>query len=204
MKLRCVSKAAAVTVLLATSIIPSAQAQITEEPHAPLPDPRKFARGWFVDAEVGAFVPVGEAKAVGPGVGVGARLGYDLLRFVAVQLHAFGSTHRTNFKAAPQTGQLLQIYQLTTELRVTVPIRQVSLFASGGVGLALLSTNILGTTDLTSPDSTSGLMFTGSAGVDYHPLSRHFSFGIQGGFTKLQELNAPGGVLATVYLRHTF
>lgn len=202
MKPWCLHSAAALS--LALSLLSPASAQITEEPQAALPEPRKFARGWFTDAEVGAFVPLGEAKAMGTGVGVGARFGYDLLRFVAVQVHGFGSTHRTRFESAPQSGQLLQLYQLSAELKLTLPIQQVSLFAFGGGGFAVLSTNILGTTNLTQPDETTGVLFLGGGGLDYHPLSRHFSFGLQGGFAKLKQLKAPGGILATTYLRYTF
>lgn len=180
------------------------EAQITEEPKAPLPDPRKFARGVFADAEAGTFTLLGDGKALGTGVGVGARLGYDLLRFVALQLHAFGSTHETDFGAAPQSGELLQIYQLSLELKLAVPIGQASLFAFGGGGVASVSTDLLGTTTLSAPGDTSGLFVLGGLGVDYHPLSRHFSLGLQGAFSRLQVIKAPGGILGTAYLRYTF
>lgn len=195
-------------VVAATVTIPlgvaSAYGQITHEPAAPLPDPRKFARGWFIEAEMGAFAPLGEAKPLGVGVGVGARLGYDLARFVALALHAFGSTHKTDFGSAPQSGQLLQLYQLVSELKLTVPLRQVSVFAVGGAGLASASTNLLGTTELSARDDTTGLMFLGGLGLDYHPLARHFSFGARASFCRLQTLRAPGGITATSYVRFTF
>ena len=183
---------------------PMVQAQITEEPVAPLPDPGKFARGVFVDAGLGAFVLLGKADSVRPGVAFGARVGYDLIRFIAVQLHGAGSTHRTDFGSAPQSGQLLQIYQATAELKLIVPIRQVSIYGFGGAGFAFFSTNILGTTGLTKPGRTTSLMIAGGLGVDYHLLSRHFSFGMQAAFTRMQELKTTGGILSSLYVRYAF
>lgn len=194
----------AVGLALACHRVPPVWAQITEEPARPRPDPRKFARGLFVDAELGTFVPLGKADALGSGVGLGGRIGYDLGRFFAVQAHVFGSTHRTDFGAAPQSGQLLQIYQLTGEVKLTLPLRQWALFVFGGGGIAQLSTNLLGTTGLTAPDDTSSLVLMGGAGLDYHPLTRHFSVGVLGAFSKLRVLEAPGGIWATAYLRYTF
>lgn len=191
----------ALTVLLARS----AQAQITTEPVAPLPDPSKFAKGLYVDAELGAVTFLGDAReALGVGTAFGARLGYDLFRWLAVQARTVGSSHRTDFDGRPQSGELLQVYQLLAELKISVPIGRLSLFGFGGGGLAYLSTNLLGTTRLTDPDTRATLAFGGGAGVDWHPLTRHFSFGVQGAFAKLQALRAPGGVAATTYLRYTF
>lgn len=179
-----------------------AHAQITEEPSNPLPDPAKFARGFFVQAGLGSFVVIGNADVVRPGIAFDARVGYDVFRLLALQLHGVGSTHRTDFGSGPQTGQLLQIYQTTAELRLTVPIRQVSIFAYGGAGFAFFSTNILGTTGLTNKDQTSSPMFNGGLGIDYHLLSRHFSFGIEAAFAKVQELRTTGGILSSVYARY--
>lgn len=193
----------AAAVMLLLCALP-ARAQITEEPVAPLPDPKKFAHGVFVDAGLGAFVLLGKADAVGSGPAISARLGYDVFRLLALQLHVAGSTHRTDFGAAPQSGQLLQVYQTTAELKLTVPIRQVSVYAFGGAGFAFLSTNILGTTGLTAADKTSGVMYGGGLGLDYHLLSRHFSFGLEASFAKMQAIATTGGILSTAYVRYAF
>lgn len=182
----------------------NASAQITEEPVAPLPDPKKFAHGLFVDAGLGSFFVLGKGKSIEPGVAFGARLGYDVFRLLALSVHAVGSTHRTDFGSAPQTGQLLQLYQTTAELKLTVPIGQVSIFVYGGAGFAFFSTNILGTKGLTKPDKTNSLMFDGGLGVDYHLLSRHFSFSLESAFVKVQDLKTTGGILAQAYVRYAF
>src|SRR3954463_15025196 len=92
-----------------------ARAQVTAEPSAVVfPDPKKFAHGLYTEGEVGAvafFGPAGETVA--PGFAIGARVGYDVFRFFAIQLHGLGSTHLTKAGDHPQGDQLIQTYQGT-------------------------------------------------------------------------------------------
>jgi hypothetical protein len=180
-------------------------AQVTNEPVSPYPDPDKFARGIYGEAEVGTMLFIGDAGAsLGPGAVIGARLGYDVFRWVALQLHAVGSTHTTSFPGMPQSGQLLQLYQATAELKLTMRFGRVAAAAMGGAGLARLSSNLLGTTGLTEPDVQNTLVSLGGLGVDYHTMSRHFSFGLSGTFAKYQRLRTTGAISATAYVRYTF
>jgi hypothetical protein len=182
----------------------TAQAQITEEPPAPFPDTDKFARGLYVDAEMGTLFFLGPArKPMGFGVAAGTRLGYDFFRWAAVQVHSLGSTHRTDFGAAPQSGELLQLYQLSAELKLAIPIRQLSIFGTGGAGVGYLTTNLLETSRLQVEGQTQYL-FLGGLGVDYHTLTRHFSVGLAGTFMKITGFTGPGAVAATAYMRYTF
>jgi hypothetical protein len=122
----------------------TARAQVTSEPSAVIfPDPAKFARGFYTEGEVGAVTFFGPASsAVAPGFAVGARFGYDIFRFFALQLHALGSTHQTKGDT-PFSGQLLQTYQGTMEGKLTIRFVQFSIFAEGGIGAARMSTNLL-------------------------------------------------------------
>jgi hypothetical protein len=182
-----------------------ARAQITEEPVAPYPDATLFARGLFVEAEGGAVIPVGPAhNSVGVGAALGARVGYDLLRFVAVQAHVLGSTHGIDAAEGPTTGQLLQLLQVTGELKLTLPLGAWSLSALGGAGRARFSSNVLAAAGLTDPGVRVSLIYGGALGVDYHSRSRHFSAGANAGFTKLERIATTGAVNATAYLRYTF
>jgi hypothetical protein len=182
-----------------------ARAQVTAEPVNPHPDPSKFKRGLYGEAELGTMIFLGEAgQDVGPGAALGARLGYDFLPFAAVQLHAFGSTHTTRFDGTPQAGQLLQLYQGTAEARLGWRFGQVGAAVVGGAGLARLSTNLLGTAGLTAPDVKNTPVFLGALAVDYHTQSRHFAFGLTGGFSKYQKLFTTGAITATVYAHYTF
>ncbi|HEX3698536.1 MAG TPA: adventurous gliding motility protein CglE [Polyangia bacterium] len=181
-----------------------ARAQVTDVPNpAIFPDPAKFAHGLYTEGEIGALMFFGNAREwIGPGFALGGRVGYDLTRWLAVQAHAIGSTHETRFDGMPQAGQIIQLYQGTAELKVTVRIVQTSIFVEGGGGVARLSTNILETVG--GSDQRNGLTAGGGAGVDYHSLSRHFSLGLRAGYFWLRDIKGSEQVTATTYLRYTF
>jgi hypothetical protein len=180
-----------------------AQAQVTTEPAAAIfPDPSKFARGLYTEGEIGGvafFGPVGDV--VSPGFAVGGRVGYDVTRWAAVQVHALGTTHETKGDG-PWAGQLLQSYQGTAEGRLTFRFVQTSLFAEGGIGVARWSTNILNTLGLAR--YRTGLNVGGGGGIDYHSLSRHFSVGLRAGFYTLRDVESSQDLILTTYLRYTF
>src|SRR5262245_21570451 len=154
-----------------------ARAQVTSEPSAVVfPDPTKFAHGFYTEGEFGVLWFNGRASdAIAPGFAVGARVGYDLVRFFSLQAHLVGSTHETQGDTAV-AGQLLQMYQLTVEGKFTLRLVQWSFFGEGGIGLARMSSNLLFALGL-EPKYRTGMTFGGGGGIDYHLLSRHFSVG---------------------------
>jgi hypothetical protein len=181
-----------------------AGAQVTDEPNPVIfPDPSKFAHGLYTEGEVGGVTFFGAAGSrIDPGFGVGARVGYDFTRWLALQVHAVGSTHETSYPGMPQDGQLLQLYQGTGELKATARFGQWSIFVEGGAGAARLSSNLLATEMLTR--WRTGFTAGGGAGIDYHSLSRHFSFGVRAGFFWLRDISGSSDLVATYYLRYTF
>jgi hypothetical protein len=180
-----------------------ASAQVTKEPEAAIfPDPKKFAYGFFTEGEIGAvafFGPAGEA--IGPGFAIGTRVGYDVFRFFALQLHGLGSTHLTNADG-PQGDQLIQTYQGMVEGKLTIRFGQLSIFGEGGVGVARLSTNLLH--ELSLARYRTGLTAGGGGGIDYHSLSRHFSIGLRGELYWLRDISNSKDLMVTTYLRYTF
>jgi len=193
-----------------TAAAPSARAQVTDEPNPVIfPDPTKFARGLYTEGEIGSVIFFGAAGGgkVGPGFAIGTRVGYDVTRFFAVQLHGLGSTHQTSFPGHPQDEQLLQLYQGMIEAKLTYRFGQLSIFAEGGGGAARLSSNLLATVPYGGGYLTrwrTGLTAGGGAGVDYHSLSRHFSVGLRGDYFWLRDISGSTDLIATTYLRYTF
>lgn len=189
-----------------------AHAQITEEPPVPFPDPAKFAHGLYADGEVGAVTWIGKAgDKLGTGFGLGARLGYDVFRFVAIQLHVLGSTHQGSFPNMPQNDQLLQVYQGTAELKLTYTFRQLSIYGYGGFGIGRMSSNLLVSAGLMgnmplnpAAVSLNTLIVDGGGGFDWHTLNRHFSLGLNVGYSQLSDVSASGTLATTVYIRYTF
>jgi hypothetical protein len=179
------------------------RAQVTSEPSAVIfPDPAKFAHGLYTEGELGAVAFFGRAgNDVAPGFAVGARVGYDLSSWLAVQAHFLGSTHSITGDS-PLAGQLLQTYQGIAEGKLTWRFGQTSIFGEGGAGLERLSTNVLYT--LMIERYRIGFTAGGGGGFDYHSLSRHFSVGVRGNFFWLREISGSRDLMATTYLRYTF
>ena len=200
--MRCLAGSVAVLAVLVSRPV---AAQVTSEPLDPYPDPRKFARGLYVEADAGAVLFLGEARrALGPGAALGAVVGVDLTPWLAFQARGRFSSHQTDFGQAPQSGQLLQIFAASAEARLTAPLGQWLPFGSLGGGFGRLSSNLLGTTGLTDVDVRNTVLMGGGAGIDYHPRSRHFSLGLEGSFTRLARIRSPGLLGASLHLRYTF
>ena len=180
-----------------------AHAQVTSEPSAVVfPDPTKFAHGFFTEGEFGVLSFTGRAsEEISPGFAVGARAGYDIFSFFAVQLHLQGSTHQSQGDT-PIAGQLLQVYQGTVEGKLTLRLVQWSFFVEGGLGAARMSSNLLYARGLTK--YRTGFTYGGGGGIDYHFLSRHFSIGLRGDFYVLSDVTSSRDVSTTMYLRYTF
>ena len=180
-----------------------ARAQVTSEPSAVIfPDPNKFASGLFTEGEFGTVRFFGRAgDEISQGFAVGARLGYDIFRFFAIQAHLLGSTHQTQGDT-PTAGQLMQVYQGTVEGKLTLRLVQWSFFAEGGLGAARMSSNLLYARGLAR--YRTGFTFGGGGGIDYHFLSRHFSIGLRGGFYVLSDVTSSRDASSTMYLRYTF
>ena len=181
----------------------SAHAQVTSEPSAAIfPDPAKFAHGLYSEGEAGMLWFFGKAGyEVMPGFAIGARFGYDVFRFFALQAHFLGSTHETRGDSVV-SGQLLQSYQATVEGKLTYRFTQLSIFAEGGLGAARMSSNLFYA--LGYARYRTGFTAGGGAGVDWHSLSRHFSVGLRGDYYWLRDVSGSQDLIATAYLRYTF
>jgi len=186
-----------------SSMARPAHAQVIAEPAPPAwPDPKKFAKGPFASGEVGALVYLGRAgRFAEPGVAFGARLGYDLFRWLAVQGHVMGAS--SNASTPPPTfGQSFQTYLYAGELRLSAQIRRFALFAEGGAALAQVSSNVLETVGITH-GSNFTFAVVGGAGLDYHTLNRHFSVGVGADYLWLATFTGGHALSIDAYLRYT-
>jgi hypothetical protein len=181
-----------------------AHAQVTDAP-APqvLADPSKFAYGLYTAGEVGAVFPLGPLHAhLGPGFGLGLVAGYDLTRWLALEARGVGSTHTTQFPQAPQDGELLQLYQLTGAVRVSLRHRSFAASLTGDGGLLHTSTNVLATVGLN--DQRTSPVYGGGLGLEYHTLSRHFALGVRGSYLQANGLGRGQLLVTTAWMRYAF
>lgn len=200
--MRALARVAAVGLL--TLAVTPARAQVIAEPAPPpFPDPKKFAKGFFAQGELGALVFLGRAfKYAGAGPQFGVRLGWDLTRWLAVQAHVAGSSNDANLPP-PTVGQSFQTFTYVAEVRLKVQIRRIALYAEGGAGLGQLSNNVLDQVKLSSGGNLLSLAIDAGGGIDYHTLNRHFSVGLGADYLWLQAFASTSALSAQAYLRYT-
>lgn len=181
----------------------TAHAQVTDPQVALFPDPTKYARGLFIEAETGGTMFLGPLHShLDPGFALGARGGYDLTRFFALQVHALASNHVTSFEREPHDGQLVQLLRALGEARLTLRAQSWGIIAQGGAGVAHVSTNVLQAAGLNH--FRNSLIAGGGLGVDYHTLSRHTSVGLRADAYYLRDIAKSTELTFNTYLRYTF
>jgi hypothetical protein len=193
--------AVALVVGLAAAAPASAQV-IAEKPAAPFPDPARFSRGLFVEGDAGAILFAGRLdRYLAPGPALSLRVGYDLLRWLALQGHVDGAIAAAK-TPAPLDHQSLELFRYAVEARAQLQLRRVGLYLTAGGGLAQLSTNLLASTGVTSGHQLSAVV-AGGAGIDLHTLNRHFSVGLAGDYTWFAQWQSSHAVTVEAYLRYT-
>jgi opacity protein-like surface antigen len=166
------------------------------------PDPRKFSRGFFVEAGVGPGIPIGRtARVLSTGFAFSARVGYEIRRWVALQLHATGMISR--FDDGNLRRELLGQGVYTGEARLGVPFRRFLISVHGGAGLAQTSNNLLQVARIADDNRRFGLAWDAGLSFDVHSLNRHFSGGFAGTFIGTPALANSGTLLIQLYLRYT-
>jgi hypothetical protein len=171
-----------------------ARAQIVgEAPTVAFPDPHKFARGFFAEADVGAQIylaKAGQFAAPGP-----------VFRWLAVQALVTGSISSAT-TPPPTSGQDFELFVYGAEARLQLQIRRFGLFAAGGAGVAQITTNILDAPGVTNGRSLSFTVIAGG-GLDFHTLNRHFSIGVAGDYLFFTQFTGGHAIDASLYLKYT-
>lgn len=181
---------------------PAAAQVISETAPPKFPDPKKFARGFFAQGELGALVFVGQAgKSAGPGAAFGVRLGYDILRWLSVQAHLMGASAEAKV-AGPREGQSFQTLVYGAEAHLQAQIRRFGLYAEAGAACAQIASNVLDQTGITT-DGHFSLAVVAGGGLDYHTLNRHFSFGVGADYLWLANFDKSHAISAQAFLKYT-
>lgn len=168
-----------------------------------------YSRGLFVQGYLGGrgFVgAVGRFSLPGPlaRVGVGYELSDWFMLGGAIEL----SLHETDAAAPPSPGAF-QLVDVLVEARLQLPFSARSaLWLGGEAGFDWVPGNLLSTYGFADANST-GPMFGGSLGFDWHLLSRHHSIGLLAGarmYPNLQDADGEVaiGVHSAAYLKYVF
>ena len=172
-------------------------------------DARPASRGWYAEGGLGAvqFLPsTNKDAATGPAIGV--RIGRDLFSFLSFGVHLGASSHEATVPAPPE-GEWFQLYRAAVDARIGGRFDRLALFLEGGVGAAMISSNILSKVMITDVDEELSLMFQAGAGAEYQLENRHYAIGLGVDGFLLPQFKPPDGspVLALdyrFYLRYTY
>ena len=165
---------------------------------------RPASKGVYAEAGLGADVVIGTAQDwAAPGPALALRVGYDLWSFLSLGIAAGASTHEATVPPPPE-GEYLQFYRARADGRLTARIDSIALYAEGGAGVAMISSNVLGKVGITDPGERFSPMFSGGAGVEYQLQNRHYAFGVGAEYWIMPGFDSVQGIEARLFLRYTY
>ncbi len=161
------------------------------------------SRGVYAEAGAGATTFVGpKAVYTATGPAFEARVGYDLLSWLSVGVRIAGSSHRATVPPPP-SGERFQLYSGGFDLRLGYRYRMVSVFVDGGVGMAMVSTNLLSKVGMLEPGQDNSSCFSAGGGFEYQLLNRHHAFGVGGQWMRIPDFADMSPVTIRAYFRYT-
>jgi hypothetical protein len=174
---------------------------------APAPgraDERPAAVGFYTEAGGGPLFHLGDAAGhsrVGPQLAVA--IGRDLAGWLAVGLRLGASTHEATVPPPP-AGEYYQLYHGAFDLRLVLQRGPFGLFAEGGAGAAMISTNVLETVQVLGPGERFSEFFCAGGGLEYQLHNRHYAAGVAGQWALMPRFADMQTAGARLYLRYTY
>ncbi|RMH38467.1 MAG: hypothetical protein D6689_19505 [Deltaproteobacteria bacterium] len=182
----------------------AALALLAAAPSAARADDRPASTGPYAEGALGATAFVGNARsaaAVGPALGV--RAGIDLWSWLSVGGHLWASTHEATVPPPPD-GEYFQLYAASGDARLGFRVGRIAAFAQGGVGIAMVSSNLLERARLLDPGERFTLVFAAGGGLEYQLQNRHYAFGVAGEWANYTQFQRAQAVTVQSFLRYTF
>jgi hypothetical protein len=165
---------------------------------------RPASTGFYTEIGAGAEGFIGSAAgdaAIGPTMAL--RIGWEPFSWLALGIHLEGSNHEATVPPPP-VGQWFQLYRAGADGRLTARFDSLALFAEGGFGGALISSNILEQVGITSAGQHAGVSIDAGAGLEYQLQNRHYAFGFAGNWWLLPNFDHTQGAEARLYMRYTY
>jgi len=167
-------------------------------------DARPASTGFF--AEGGLAVDdvlegAGKYAATGPGLAI--RVGRDLFSWLSIGGYVAASTHEATVPPPP-AGQYFQLYRAGGDGRINIPIGPMSIFAEGGFGATMISSNVLQQVMLTKAGSSFSATIHGGGGLEYQLENRHYGVGLAADGYVEPEFKNMKVLEGRLYLRYTY
>jgi hypothetical protein len=167
-------------------------------------DARPASRGWYAEGGLGAVAllpPHAGDAALGPAIDM--RVGYDIFTWLSLGVSLAASSHEATVPPPPE-GEWFQLYRGAGDLRIGGRFDRIALFVEGGVGIGLISSNVLDKVMITQPGESFSIMFMGGAGLEYQLENRHYALGLGVDAVLLPQFDALKAIDSRFYLRYTY
>jgi hypothetical protein len=163
---------------------------------------RPASTGFFAEGGLGAlaFIPKRNA-ALGPSMEL--RLGRDLFSWLSLGVVVAGSSHEATVPPPPQ-DEWFQLYRGAAELRIGGLVGRVRLFVEGGLGVAVMSSNVLEKVMIVEPGEWYSVMLHAGGGLEYQLENRHYALGIAADGAIIPGFDNIKTVSGRVFLRYTY
>ncbi len=165
---------------------------------------RPASTGWFAEGGLGAveFLPKASRDAdAGPALDI--RAGRDVFSWLSVGVSLAASSHEATVPPPP-VAQWFQLYRAGGDARITGRFDRVAVFAEGGIGIAMISSNILQQVKITDPGERFSAAFTAGAGIEYQLENRHYTVGLAADGFLLPQFDAIRALDTRLFLRYTY
>jgi hypothetical protein len=167
-------------------------------------DARPASTGFFAEGGLGAvaFLPsAANDAAAGPGLTL--RVGRDLFSWLSLGGYLAASSHEATVPPPP-TGQWFQLYRGGGDARIGGRFDTVAVFVEGGVGLSMISSNVLEKVMITDPGSRFSITFHGGGGGEYQLENRHYAVGLAVDAFIEPQFASMTALETRLYLRYTY
>ena len=165
---------------------------------------RPASTGFFAEAGFGAvkFLPPDGANAkLGPTMQV--RVGRDLFSWVSLGVFVAASSHEATVPAPP-VDEWFQLYRGGGDVRLGGLVGSVALFVEGGVGVTMMSSNVLEKVMTVEPGERFSIGVHGGAGFEYQLQNRHYALGAAVDAFLAPQFDNIKAIDTRVYLRYTY
>jgi hypothetical protein len=143
------------------------------------------------------------ARDADTGPAMNLRVGRDLFSFLSLGVYLAASSHEATTPPPPD-GQWFQLYRGGADARLGMRFDSVAVFAEGGVGGSMISSNVLEKVMVTKPGGHYSVTFHGGGGLEYQLENRHYALGAAVDVFLEPQFKNMKALESRLYLRYTY
>lgn len=165
-------------------------------------DARPASTGFFAEGGLGA-VAVIPKRNVAPGPSMTLRLGRDLFSWLSLGVVVGASSHEATVPPPPE-DEWFQLYRGAADVRIGGLAGRVALFVEGGIGVGIMSSNVLEKVMIVEPGEWYSVMFHAGGGLEYQLENRHYALGAAVDAYLIPQFDNIKALDTRIYLRYTY